>query len=285
LQPGAIEEAVDPEDPDGINKIWVPNPLAENIKYLANEANGNDGYRYYLDKIPGMKRSQILVDFAAKWGISITGQPVYDGTYDDEYHVSATEIEPDKNLPVYIGVDFGLHPAVIFAQVTQKGQLIILKEIAPNQPSGVSLEEFIADWYRPFVLKHFAGARSFVGWGDPSGRGRSAIDKRSPFTMLNQAGILCKPAHTNNFLPRKEAVETFLLKRNGMLINPSCVWIRKGFMGGYGYPMNNGVAKLEPAKNDYSHPHDALQYLCLGVLKGDRQDRVSLSGGSNGVAY
>jgi hypothetical protein len=276
LQPGALLEEPDPED--SAKRIWVPNPEAENIENLQG------GYDYYLKKLPGMKRSQILVDFCAKWGVSVTGQPVYAETYDDDYHIAQEEIKVDKSLPVLIGVDFGLHPAMVFGQVLRTGQLVILKELVPNQPSGVSLEEFLEDWYRPFITEHFSGVRTFQGWGDPAGRGRSNIDKRSPFMLMAAANIRCMPTYTNEFLPRKEAIEKFLMKRNGFLLNPSCVQLRKGFLGGYGYKKLNGLAKSHPEKNESSHPHDAAQYLALGILSQGRREAVRI-GGSAGVAF
>lgn len=276
VQPPALIEVDDPDN-EG-EKIWAPNPDAENIQNLPK------GYNYYLDKLPGMKRSKILVDFCAKWGITVIGQPVYAETYDDDYHVAPEEIKADKTLPVYMGVDFGLHPALVFGQLMRDGRLVILKELDPNQPAGVSLEEFLEDYYRPFITEHFMGVRQFLGWGDPAGRGRSAIDKRTPYMLLASAGIICNPTQTNEFLPRKESVEKFLMKRNGIVINPSCTRLRKGFLGGYGYKKTNGVARTHPDKNTFSHIHDALQYLTLGLLAyGQSQQEVK--GGSNGFAY
>lgn len=282
IQPPAIEEIDDPETPG--EKIWLGNPNAENIKSHANESNKWDGYRYYLDKLPGMKRSQILVDFCAQWGVSVVGQPVYAETYDDEYHIAEEEIKVDKSLPLYMGIDFGLHPAIVFGQVMRDGKLVILKEIDPNQPSGVGLEEFLDDYYRPFVLEHFVGVRQFEGWGDPAGRGRNAIDKRSPFMVLATAGVRCSPTLTNEFLPRKESVEKFLMKRNGLILNPSCTRLRKGFLGGYGYKKVNGLPKTHPEKNGFSHIHDSLQYLCLGILTQGRSKVVTQSSGG-GIAF
>ena len=47
-----------------------------------------------------------------------------------------------------------------------------------------------------------------------------------------------------------------------LLIDPSCTTLIDGFEGGYAYPQigSSGVYKTEPAKNSYSHIHDALQY-------------------------
>lgn len=282
IQPGAIEEVDNPDVPG--EKMWVGNPDVENIQSHASEANGWDGYRYYLDKLAGMKRSQIMVDFCAKWGVSVHGQPVYAETYNDDAHMSEEEIKADKSLPVYIGVDFGLHPAMIFGQMGRTGKLVILKELVPNLDSGVSFEEFLEDYYRPFIMEHFVGVRQFLGWGDPAGRGRSALDKRTPFMMMAEAGLRCDIAPTNEFLPRKESVERFLNKREGLVINPSCTWIRKGFLGGYGYKKINGVAKTHPDKNNFSHPHDALQYLTLGITSYGKS-KGTYKGGSKGLAF
>jgi hypothetical protein len=263
IQPPALVEVQDPEFPeDKDKKIWIGNPKAENVENLPK------GHDYYLSKLSGMKRSQILVDFCAKWGISQVGQPVYAETFDDDVHAPEEEPKYEHTLPIYIGIDFGLHPAIVFAQMSRFGQLCIIGEIAPNEPSGVSLEEFLSDYYRPYVLEHFIGATNITGWGDPAGRGRNANDKVTPYMLLKKAGINCRPAPTNAFIPRKEAVESFLMKRNGFVLARKCVKLRKGFLGAYGYKKLNGVPKSEPEKTPESHPHDALQYLCSGI-KGE----------------
>lgn len=280
MQPGACIEVEDENNPG--NKIWVRNPEAENIENL------KEGYDYYDKKLSGMTRSQIAVDFGNKWGITAVGKPVYGDTYNDDIHVASEELSADKSLPIVMAFDWGLHPAIVFGQVLPTGQLLILKECVPNKASGVSLEELIDDYYRPLVTTHFAGIRKFVGFGDPSGRGRSAStrDKLSPFMIMKSNGVPCIPAITNNFLQRKDAVLKFLVKRNGILINPSCIWLRKGFMGAYGYKAKAGGVGIEPEKNMASHPHDALQYLALGVLNlGNEAPSGETRGGSNGTSF
>jgi hypothetical protein len=278
LQPPAILEAQDPAFPDDKTKVvWVGNPQAENIKYSAK------GYDYYLTKVASMKRSQILVEFCGKWGVSQVGQPVFAETYDDDVHAPEEEPKYDNTLPLYLAIDFGLHPGIVFGQMSRTGTLNILAEIAPSEPSGVSLEELLSDYYRPYVLEHFIGAKNIYGWGDPAGRGRSANDKVSPYMVMKKYGIICQPASTNSFLPRKEAVETFLMKRNGFVLARKCVKLRKGFLGTYGYKKVNGIAKTEPEKTAESHPHDALQYLCLGVLGENKKAAVTThKGGGTG---
>jgi hypothetical protein len=41
-----------------------------------------------------------------------------------------------------------------------------------------------------------------------------------------------------------------------------------GFDGGYHYEYNQSEQlRDKPEKNEYSHPHDALQYICTRVLE------------------
>ena len=59
---------------------------------------------------------------------------------------------------------------------------------------------------------------------------------------------------------------------------------RKGFNGGYRYARVGGSGNRfheKPLKNEYSHPHDALQYLLLGggehyVILGHDEDAAEL---------
>jgi hypothetical protein len=54
----------------------------------------------------------------------------------------------------------------------------------------------------------------------------------------------------------------------GLLLSPKCKVLRKGFISGYHYKLlrtgDGSQTHSEPNKNEYSHPHDALQYLLLG---------------------
>jgi hypothetical protein len=62
--------------------------------------------------------------------------------------------------------------------------------------------------------------------------------------------------------------------RNGkpqLQLHPRCTMLRKGFRGRYQFRRVKiaGSAERyqdEPEKNEYSHPHDALQYICTRVF-------------------
>ncbi len=57
-----------------------------------------------------------------------------------------------------------------------------------------------------------------------------------------------------------------------LLVSPRCKTIRKGFNGAYKYRRLQVAGderyQDKPDKNAYSHPHDAVQYLCLGMGDG-----------------
>ena len=58
----------------------------------------------------------------------------------------------------------------------------------------------------------------------------------------------------------------------GLLLSPHCRVLRKGFAGGYHYArvrMSGDDRYHDRAdKNEFSHPHDALQYVMLGAGEG-----------------
>jgi hypothetical protein len=76
---------------------------------------------------------------------------------------------------------------------------------------------------------------------------------------------------------RIEAVSAALNRmvdgKPGLQLNPSCGVLRKGFSGGYHFQRiaaGNGATFHEtPRKNQYSHPHDALQYMVLAMAGAD----------------
>ena len=54
------------------------------------------------------------------------------------------------------------------------------------------------------------------------------------------------------------------------MIDPRCIRLINGFLGGYCYPENKSImGEYLPnvLKNKYSHVHDALQYLMVKIYK------------------
>lgn len=202
---------------------------------------------------------------AGEPGMSAAGKPVFP-SFSERKHVASQILVPIRGLPVIVGLDFGLTPAAVFMQLTGRG-LRIYDEI-PG--SDESLEDFMEDYVRPLLTNKYPGF-VVVGAGDPAGRGRSGLDKRTPFDVVNAAGVKAYPASTNSFITRKETVEWFMRREEGFLISPNCVTLREGFAGGYVYKKlknDSGRYAERPDKNMYSHPMDATQYGALWARYG-----------------
>ena len=60
----------------------------------------------------------------------------------------------------------------------------------------------------------------------------------------------------------------------GLIISRNCAILRKGFVSGYHFKVIEATGGPRPSplpdKNRFSHPHDALQYLCLGSGEYDK---------------
>jgi hypothetical protein len=236
---------------------WDINAEAENLLHLP------DGY--YLKQLSGATDEYIRVMLAGEPGMSSAGKPVFP-SYSERRHVASQILVPIRGLPLIIGLDFGLMPAAAFMQLTGKG-LRILDEMPA---SDESLEDFVQDYLKPLLASKYPGFQ-VIGAGDPAGRGRSGLDKRTPFDVLSAAGIKAYPAATNNFITRKETVEWFMRREEGLLISPNCLTIREGFAGGYIYKKlqnDSGRHAERPDKNPYSHPMDAVQYGALWAKYG-----------------
>lgn len=276
-QPGGLMCLKDDEgkpilDANG-RMTWVPNPDAENIQNLSS------GYAYYERMAKGKTDAWISVFCGGEYGRITAGRPVYPN-FNDKSHVAEVDHEAIPNLPIYLGWDFGLTPACVIAQPTPLGQLIVLDELIAED---MDVREFADSVVKPFLATKYPRFK-VISTGDPAGIVRSQIDrKRTPFSELAEAGILTDPAETNDLVPRITAVGYFLNRMAGgkpaFILNRRCKVLRKGFVGGYHVERlkvkgSEAVFKDRPAKNRFSHPHDALQYLALRIRGGVNKARA-----------
>lgn len=268
-QPGAM---LAEKNKEGEIIGYKPNPAAENMNNLTPE--------YYLNLMKGKTKSWIAVYVLNLIGSINDGKPVYPD-FDLSTHVAKEPLVPVAGVPITIGLDFGLTPSAVYCQ-NVLGRWLILRELVATD-MGTSR---FANVLRMDMAQHFAGFK-FNIWGDPSGDFRAQTDETTPFQILRAAGLTARPAPTNDPSLRIDAVTGALTRthdrRAGLLIDPSCTVIKRGFEGGYHYRRLNvsGSERYEatPDKNKYSHPHDALQYaLCGGgesrkLLRGSEQPK------------
>lgn len=242
----------------GVVTGYTLNPSRENAKFLDD--------RYYGRILGGKSRHWIDVYVLNRLGSTNDGKPVY-SSYNDEVHTAKHPLDFAPLVPVYIGIDFGLTPAAVFAQRMPGGQWRVLREIVA---SDMGVKRF-AQVLKKSVAEWCPGQTLFI-YGDPAGDYRSQTDEETPFRILRAKGVQAIPAPSNDPVIRVESVTQILDRmvdgKPGLLVDMSCTMLRRGFQSGYNYKRMavGGNARYDdkPEKNKYSHIHDAFQYLALG---------------------
>lgn len=240
-------------------------PEAENLENL------DGGQQYYLSMIPGMTEEEVNVYVHGKYGVINVGEPVYGKAFNDNLHVSKTNLEAVENRTIIVGIDYGLTPAAVFAQKHESGQWRILNEITTHNMAADEFSVLLKQYIHEKFPKHTL--EQFEFYGDPSVK-RSEVDKSVVTDAFLRVGIIVRPSPCHNVWDtRKRCVlaplNRMIMGQPGLLLSPACQQIRKGFNGGYHYKKvkisGGGYRYLEQAeKNEYSHVHDALQYTLAG---------------------
>lgn len=245
-QPGA-------EGPNG--KL---NPDAENIDNLP--------LGYYVRAKLGKTNEWIKVYIRNEYGFVMDGKAVYP-EYSDNRHCIAKPFIP--SLPLHMGIDFGLTPAAIFSQRSPMGQVRWLSELVATR---LGAKQFARE-IKMHLANHYPGAIIGNITGDPAGNAASQADEEvTPFKMLASEGVMAKPAPTNDFEIRREAVATpmqqFIDGEPGLVIHPEMRMTRKGMAGGYHFrriKVSDERYGDKPEKNMFSHVCEAGQYNNLGL--------------------
>ena len=257
-QPCGMLEA---KDEEGEIQDYKENPKAENQKnILAN---------YYSNLIRGKTKSWIDVYVMNRLGHIQDGKPVYP-MFASEVHIAKEEIPVAANVPVYVGIDFGLTPAAVLAQKV-RGRWFVQSEIVAIDMGIVRFAEVL----RQELATRFSAASEVIIYGDPAGDFRAQTDESTPFHILRGAGLRAYPAPSNSVDLRLESVSSQLTKmvegKPALLIDRRCPQLIKGFEGGYAYKRMEVSGERyadKPDKNMFSHVHDAAQYLFLGAGEG-----------------
>jgi hypothetical protein len=265
------------EPPPGPMPEGVPLPNHEGFWQPARENARNLRPGYYEDLAFDYRDNpdwaEIYIE--GKPGIMTHGKLVY-GNFRKNLHVADGPLVW-SNGPLFRGWDnSGNCPACVVVQMPRAGHLQVLKEYHSDKMG-------IVDFTRYVVAEcnvRFPGAR-FNDWGDPSGENRYST-KDGGFTsnaqlMREECKVYAKPSD-QAYQARVQSVDQALGRIDGLLIDPGCVRLINGFLGGYCYSEigNSGIFREKPDKNRFSHPHDALQYVTVKLVRSS--PRSSLAG-------
>jgi hypothetical protein len=219
----------------------------------------------------GMNYTDWLREYEIVWQ-SFKGQPVYLDDWNPAFHVADEKLVYTPSLPIVRGWDFGRNPAVVFAQLMPGMRLFVLGEVVGE---NIGFENFIPEAHR-LSKEWFPECRKFIEVIDPAGVKRNDTDERSCFKIMRDPPYVYRPIVPGVQVPteRRNSVVTFLQRADRglpcLLVDPRAKTIIGGFNGGYHFAWSrDGSLKDKPEKNNYSHPHDALQYICTRVTRLD----------------
>ncbi len=235
-------------------------PAAENLANLPAD--------YYAKIAHGQPDWWVRRFVRNEFGYSRDGKPVY-AEFSDARHVAAQPLLPVRGIGLKLGLDAGLTPAAVIGQRMPTGQWRILDELVFDG-GGIA---FGGALNRLLAGEKYRGIPVEVACHDPAANARAATDERTWAQVVRAATKLpMRPAPSNSLHARLEAVRLPLTRlidgEPGLLLSPTCRVLRKGFNSGYRFrrmqvPGREQYADL-PEKNEFSHVHDALQYLLDG---------------------
>lgn len=216
----------------------------------------------------GMPRRKFEQEYEIRWQ-TFEGLPIY-GDWNRKVHLGRN-LDAHVGLPLLIGFDFGLCCACVIGQL-QKDTLVILREFTSINTGALRFSEHVISQLKIYYPLWANRRKDWLCFIDPSGTFRKDTDEGTCAKILDEKGFNPRPGPIS-FEARKGAVEYYLTRmtKEGpcfLIDEINCPMIVKGFDGGYHYPekaIDIEAATLSPVKNMYSHPHDALQYLCAGV--------------------
>jgi hypothetical protein len=257
------------EPPANAECFFQPSGLSQEADWIEFLPDG-----YYENLAEGKSEDWVDVYINAKFGKSLSGQPVF-RAFDRDMHVADRALNYIKlsTNPLVIGMDFGLTPACTISQIDPMGRFLTYACLTSD---GMGTLRFCREKLKPLLANRFPGMPVLV-IGDPAGQQRAQTDERSVFDILKSEGFRVVAAKTNSVVARLSAVDKLLTRvvdgKPAMLIDPECRDLINALRGGYRYKVkSSGDVEDKPEKNRYSHIADAFQYACLHAdnnLTGD----------------
>jgi hypothetical protein len=260
VQPPALIEMFGP-DGKTVSGYKI-NPKAENLRWLKQD--------YYARQIRGKDKAWIDSRLMNRISVWVDGKPVWP-SFNVETHVARSPLKPVPGYPILLGMDFGRSPAVIF------GQLIANRWFILDELLGFDID---STDFAPLVKRkldsRFPGYDYRI-WGDPKGADKTQSSTRTSYDIMDSFGlrVVAAPCGDNDLTMRLGAVNYVLTTMHDgapriLLCPEHCRTLKVALAGKYHFrkmPMAGGYEE-KPAKDKYSNPADALQYLVVGEGEG-----------------
>lgn len=238
------------------------------IHYSADPNKTPEYMAHIKNSMPKRRWDQ---EYEIQWD-SFEGLPVFPD-WNSEIHGVKSEILPKIGLPLLLGVDFGMTPAMIVCQM-QEDILYVLREFTAF---NMGAERFMK-WVTPQLKMHYPmwadSHKDYMVFIDPSGTFRKDTDESTCAMVIAKNGYKNIIPGAISWEERRTAVEHYLTRRTktGSAIQvsiPNCPLLVRGFLGGYRYSdkvIDNEPNKVRPIKDEHSHIADALQMVVSKMI-------------------
>jgi hypothetical protein len=246
-------------------KKWRVNPDADN---LSNLRPG-----YYENGLQGRAQDWIRVNLANQYGFVRDGRPVHPEYIEALHMRDSLAVLPGVGL--HIGLDFGLTPAAAIAQRTATGRWRVIGEVVTQRMGAIN---FAKELKRELAHERYSGLPIESITGDPAGGAALGDDEdKTIFKVLAANDVNAKPAHTNDFTVRTQALDSLLTQLvDGepafQIDGGRCPKLRKALGGKYQFRrlQVSGDTRYQskPDKNEWSHVAEALHYGLMGAGEG-----------------
>lgn len=246
-------------------EIWK-NPknrfLVIDLHYTANPEKQSPEWRETIKG--GMPTRKFLMEYEKNWE-TFEGKPVFEDFIKGTHSVPA-RLKAQAGNPLIICWDFGLTPAALICQLDGPQLRVLEEHIGAGSIDKLAAKVWshLSIHYNTWTLQ----PDMIFCPIDPAGGQRSQTDEKTCAQMLVKAGFRKIIFGPIDFETRRSAVEHFLTGQtkqgpNLLVSEIGCPTLVQGFTGGYKYAdtvYEKEPTKARPLKNNYSHPHDALQY-------------------------
>jgi len=253
------------QKPEGFQFFAQPSGLSPAAENAQNLPTG-----YYARLCAGKTDDWIKVYVHGEYGFVQDGKPVYP-EYSDSIHCAREPLVPMAGVAT-IGLDFGLTPAATFHQKDARGRVYAFHELVCESMGATNFARELAG-----EMAKFPQVTQWAIVGDPAGEQRAQTDERTVFQVLIANGIHARPARTNDFTLRRDAVGNALSRlidgKPGYTISPTCVRLRKAMAGGYCFrriQVSGDRFKDVPDKDMNSHVAESAQYALVDMGENPR---------------
>lgn len=259
----------------------------------------NVGKRYYLELVDDLKPWQVARLVDNRFVPDRPGFVVYND-WNPMLHEAQGLIEPERTLPLIIGVDQGMRAAAEILQRRRKNVWRAIDEVCAPKEQGWTAKKFAGELtdlldqnYAGFAVIAIVDPAAKAGTGVGDGGDEASLSwlrefaEHFPFPVKIAISNRVKGV-TGGVTAVRDLLTTLDEGQPGLLVSSRCKVLRKGFNGAYRFkakPNEPGVASAEIDKTYEANAQDGFRYAvhtveCLPEMMFEAQSRVR--GGARG---